>query len=262
MFPYFMIGGKMIGTYALCAVTGLVACGGVGVRMGRKYKITLEEILLLMIAICLGLLVGGHLLYGFTHIHSVIELLRHVSEYSIKEAALLLVQYFGGMVFYGGFIGGALAAYFYEKHKKVIPVWAAMDLYGVSIPLFHAFGRIGCFLGGCCYGKESSWGFLVENNTLQPAINGVVRIPIQLIEAGCNFFLFLFLFYLYRRNIQEGKLIYVYMLIYPVIRFVTEFFRGDEIRGFFLWLSTSQWISVILFLIAVWKLTDFRHKDK
>ncbi len=78
---------------------------------------------------------------------------------------------------------------------------------------------------------------------------------VQLIESGCNLLIFLLIFYLFQKRIMEKRLIFLYMLIYPVVRFTLEFFRGDEIRGFVFGLSTSQWISIFLFAAAVIGLT-------
>ena len=129
-------------------------------------------------------------------------------------------------------------------------------------PLFHIFGRIGCFLAGCCYGIESDFGFTVHNNHLNPSINDVNRLPVPLIEAACNLLIFLFILYLFKKDKMRDKLIYVYMIIYPVVRFTLEFFRGDEYRGFLFGLSTSQWISIILFVFAIVMLIIKRNKPE
>ena len=126
-----------------------------------------------------------------------------------------------------------------------------LPMYAVLVPLFHAFGRVGCFLGGCCYGIESEFGFTTHTNTNIPSINGVNRFPVQLLESGCNLIIFFILLTLFRKRIMEKRLIWIYLLIYPVVRFCDEFLRGDVYRGFLLGLSTSQWVSIILFGVAV-----------
>ncbi len=254
MFPYFEIFGKTVGSYAMASVAGMAVCVLVACRMGRSYKIAFEDILLKMVYIGIGLIVGGHALYGVTHLPRLWELLTHLPDYTFKDAISVVVTCFGGMVFYGGFLGGMAGFALNVRKEQGEQKRVLWDIFAVVIPLFHTFGRIGCFLGGCCYGKESSWGFIVYNNTLQPEINGVVRIPVQLIEAACNFCIFLFLFILFKKNMQRGKLLFYYMLIYPVARFILEFFRGDAIRGFLWGLSTSQWISILLFLVGLYQL--------
>ena len=78
-----------------------------------------------------------------------------------------------------------------------------------------------------------------------------MRIPVPLIEAVGNLCIFLLLLYLFKKGKIIGKLMYVYMLIYPVMRFILEFYRGDKIRGIWYGLSTSQWISIALLIFAV-----------
>ena len=133
------------------------------------------------------------------------------------------------------------------SRKTRLPVLSHMDLYVPIFPLFHTFGRIGCFFAGCCYGIECEVGYAHKHS------NGVIinRFPVQLLEAGLNFLLFLFIFMCFIRGIRKGRLLQIYLLVYPVIRFCDEFLRGDAIRGKILFFSTSQWISIILFAFAI-----------
>lgn len=107
-----------------------------------------------------------------------------------------------------------------------------------SFVIFHGFGRIGCFLSGCCYGLVLS-----ENvNVLGAAIH---HFPVQLVEAVFEFVMFWLLY----KVVKFEKRIQVYLVAYAVFRFIAEYFRGDEVRGFVLGLSTSQWISILILLI-------------
>jgi phosphatidylglycerol:prolipoprotein diacylglycerol transferase len=96
---------------------------------------------------------------------------------------------------------------------------------------------------------------------LVEAANGVRRFPIQLVEAGLNLLLFFLLWYLFKKEKLQQRLLYLYFLIYPIIRFTLEFFRGDSYRGFLFGLSTSQLISILLFLYAVIMLVVTRKKE-
>ena len=104
--------------------------------------------------------------------------------------------------------------------------------------------------------------FTVHGNTINPELNDVNRLPIQLIEAGLNLLIFLLIFYLFKKSKMTDKLIFVYMLVYPVVRFTLEFFRGDAIRGFLFGLSTSQWISILLFVTAIIGLSVSHFRKK
>ena len=203
-----------------------------------------------MLLIVLGIVVGGHILYGITNFDLLITLFKNLSKLSFKDIIYALSRVFGGMVFYGGFIGAYLLIKLYTKRSKFKNRAAFLDIFGVCVPLFHAFGRIGCFFGGCCYGIESRFGFIVTGNELVPELNGVRRLPISLIEATLNLGIFFTLLYLYKKEKFKTKLVYIYMLMYSIVRFCTEFFRGDAIRGFLGPFSTSQWVSIILLVFA------------
>ena len=254
MFPSFEFLGRTIGTYGLCSVAGILFSVFVAVMLGKRYKYAFEDILLLTLSICAGILVGGHLLYGVTNAGNMVSALKNAEGMSLIYLVSVIASGFGGMVFYGGFLGGAAAVVIYSKHSKALEYPNTMDLYAAVIPLFHTFGRIGCFLGGCCYGKEWPWGFAVRENPYIPEMAGPVRIPVQLIEAGCNLIIFIVIAVLFIKNKYSGKLIFIYMLLYPVARFILEFFRGDELRGILFGISTSQYISIILFAFALGRL--------
>ncbi|MBQ8549218.1 MAG: prolipoprotein diacylglyceryl transferase [Lachnospiraceae bacterium] len=262
MFPSFEVFGRTVGSYGLCAIVGLLVCGVVACLLARRYKIAYEDIVLLMVVIGVSLLIGGHILFGITNTNKLIALFGKASSYSLKQIFGYLITCFGGMVFYGGFLGACVGLLIYTKVSKEVERGIAFDLFAVCIPLFHVFGRIGCFLSGCCYGTECKFGFVVHGNTLVPEINDVRRLPVPLIEAVCNLVIFLILLRMFQKGKESGKMIFYYMLMYPAARFVLEFFRGDAIRGFLFGLSTSQWISIGLLAVAVWKLFFSKAKAK
>lgn len=262
MYPTIIIFGRVIGTYALCAIIGLIVCGAVAKKIEKPSGISFEDVILLMLVAVVGLTVGGHLLYGITNVSGIVSVLSHSGGTSLRDLVGQLAPYFSGSVFYGGFIGGTAALTVYTGISKSVPRKAAWDLWAICVPLFHFFGRIGCFLGGCCYGVESSIGFITWTNTVNPAINGVRRFPVALAEALCNLGIFVILLALHRREKQIGKRLYIYMILYAPIRFLLEFLRGDSIRGFWFGLSTSQWISLVLFGIGVAGLTVHRNAKR
>lgn len=253
MFPVFEIFGKQIGMYGVMAVLGFAACVLVGSRLIKRYDINIYDFALTMIAAAISLAVFACLMYGLTNIRLIIYAFAHFDTLGFDGWWACVKHAFSGIVFYGGFIGGAVGILIYTKYAKDVKAYRdhLLDIYAVLTPLFHGFGRIGCFLAGCCYGVESEFGFTVHDNPINPTINDVNRFPIQLVESACNFILFFILLYLFKKRITESRLIYIYMLTYPVVRFVTEFFRGDEYRGIFFGLSTSQWVSIFLFVFAL-----------
>lgn len=253
MYPSIEIFGREAGTYGLMALLGLLACLFVGFFLIKRDDIDTFDFVLVLLAVFAGMAVGASIIYAVSNIKVIAYAFSHLGELGISGLWEYIVYSFGGMVFYGGYMGGAVAILIYTKCSKSLRPKrdALLDIYAVLVPLFHAFGRVGCFLGGCCYGVESAFGFTAHDNHLNPSVNDVNRFPIQLVESACNLIIFAVLLYLFCKHILEKRLIYVYMLTYPVVRFVTEFFRGDTYRGIFFGLSTSQWISIFLFVFAL-----------
>jgi len=141
----------------------------------------------------------------------------------------------GGFVFYGGLIGALLflaIIQFTKKNLNVDKLWPMIP----ALVIGHSIGRIGCFLAGCCYGKETTWFWGVEHE-------GHVLHPTQLIEAT---FLFCLSLYLIKSKLDKSRLITIYFLSYGIFRFFIEGLRGDELRGQWGLLTPSQWISIVL----------------
>lgn len=251
MYPMINIFGKSISTYAICALIGvLLVFAWVYFLPKRRKTLVKEDAIITGLISCIGVLVGGHVLYAITNIPYIINVITHYSDLGgFWEFAKYLVMAFGGQVFYGGLLGGLLAGYIYLRAKRMNAEEYA-DLFAPAIPLFHAFGRIGCFLGGCCYGMEWEHGITYTNSLVAEA-NGVPRLPIQLIESGFNFLLFALLAFFFIKGIQKGRLISIYLITYAAARYVFECFRGDSIRGVWFGLSTSQWISIIIVLTVM-----------
>ena len=163
-----------------------------------------------------------------------------------------------GLVFYGGLFGAILALYWYCRHYR-LDHKAFFDYLAPLFPLFHVFGRISCFLTGCCHGQVSErFGIAFTNST--SAENGIPYFPIQLVCSFCNLLLFLFVRAYEKKHHREGKALTAYLVPYAVGRFIIEFFRGDEIRGIYFGLSTSQWIS--LFILAFYLIRLLRHRPR
>ncbi len=262
MFPYFEFFGRTVGSYGLCAVAGLLVCGFVCTALGKPHKIFCEDVIMLLLAASTGIFLGGHLFYGLLQIDNIARSIQALESVTFSSVIYLFAVGFGGSVFYGGLFGAVAAVCIHGKRKGRKSLY--LDLFAVCAPLFHAFGRIGCFLGGCCYGIESRFGFTAHNNPYIPEINGVSRFPVQLLEAVLNALLFLSLLIIYKKGKHSGKLIFIYTASYAVIRFLLEFLRGDSARGGFLFLSTSQWISAALLpcVIFLWFAVSRKSANK
>lgn len=261
MYPLFELFGREVGTYGLCAFIGVLVCAVVGFFLTRRKGILIEDLIVNYAYILSGMVLGGHILYGITNIKLIVQLFANIKDYTfLKFIVALFGGCFGGMVFYGGLIGGIIALYLTVRFSAFSNPMM-YDVLAVLIPLFHAFGRVGCAMAGCCYGIESDFGYTVHGNPVIPMVNDVNRFPVQLIEAGCNLIIFTVILVLYLKKRFPDRLLIVYFLIYPVVRFILEFFRDDDYRGIVGGLSTSQIISILLFAAAIiFSIVDHKRK--
>ena len=135
-----------------------------------------------------------------------------------------------GFVYYGAILAVVPATIFALKAFRV-PLLPAMDLLGMFLPFTHAFGRLGCFLAGCCYGCHSDSAIAVRF-TEGIGLNGVLLHPVQLYETAANFSIFALLwFWLRKRQLPGGALFAITLLLTGASRCVTEFFRGDVVSA-------------------------------
>lgn len=176
--------------------------------------------------------------------------------YYLQDPLAALRIWEGGLVFYGGLIACILTAWLYLG-RHGLNFWKVADVFMPGVALGHAFGRIGCFLAGCCYGKTCdphAWYAVVypaRPEGLAPA--GIPLYPSQLFESAAEFLIFLFLAWRSRKKGFDGQILLLYLITYAILRYVIEFFRGDRERGFVVpgWLSTSQMLSLVLLAAAL-----------
>jgi phosphatidylglycerol:prolipoprotein diacylglycerol transferase len=162
--------------------------------------------------------------------------------YFLDEPMMIWRIDLGGLIYYGGFIGGIAGVVLFARFHR-IPKWRLGDFVISGIPLGHAFGRIGCFLNGCCYGTPCTLPWAVS-------MHDAVRHPTQLYEVIFNFALFAGLAWFYQRCRKHGRVLALYLLLYPAWRFCIEFLRGDP-RLLLAGLSIAQWISLGLFTLGI-----------
>ena len=240
MHPFIHVGSITLPMYGLCAMVGTIFALLAVFRLRKKGSPISEDNLLdaLIWAIVIGFLCAK-LLYFIVDPprmpHSWAELWDLIS---------------AGLVFYGGLIGGILGLVLVSrKTKKSLITFT--DLMLPCFCLAHAGGRVGCLMAGCCYGMEYSGPCAV-------VLNGVSRLPTQLMEAGFLVLLFVVLTVVYLKKPRRGTVSGLYMVLYAVWRFIIEFYRADE-RGAVGPLSTSQFISLFIFAFGVFLLIRSRQ---
>ena len=158
-----------------------------------------------------------------------------------------------GGVFYGGLLFALVTSVVLMRLYR-LPWRKTADAFAPGIAVGHAVGRLGCFSAGCCWGRPTDSWIGVRFTEKASELTGVpidsALIPTQLIEAVANLLIFVFLLWLTKRRRFEGQVIFAYLMIYSVARFVIEFWRADP-RGEAFGLSTSQLISVVMFPLAL-----------
>jgi phosphatidylglycerol:prolipoprotein diacylglycerol transferase len=168
--------------------------------------------------------------------------------YFMRYPGELLSLARSGGVFQGGLIFGLAFALWYFRRRR-LPTWKIADLAGPGLALGHGFGRIGCFMAGCCYGRECSTSVGVTFKSqyahdLTGLPLGHPLHPVQLYEAALNFLNFLLLYLILRRKRFDGQIFSFYIINYSVIRFFTEYFRGDHPERAFLVQGASPFLSL------------------
>lgn len=246
------IGNITIYGYGLMIAIGVISAYLMSEFRAKRNGLDENHIFPLLIWGVLSGIIGAKLLYYITIIDEI-----------IADPSLVIKNISDGFVVYGGIIAGILAGYIYCRVKK-LEFWKYLDIVVPSIALAQGFGRIGCFLAGCCYGRETtSWCAITFTNSSY-APNGVPLVPTQLISSGLDFLHFAILVWLSGKNKIPGRISALYLIFYSIGRFIFEFFRGDLVRGSVGALSTSQFISifVLLFGIGLFIVKSRQKKDE
>ncbi len=168
---------------------------------------------------------------------------------AILEDPSILLNLGHGFVVYGGIIGGIFGGWLYCWRKK-IRFLQYFDLVMPSVALGQGFGRIGCLLAGCCYGRETDSWFHIVFTESQIAPNGVPLLPTQIISSGADFLHCLVLIWIAKRAKGDGQVGGCYLIFYSIGRTLIELLRDDP-RGAVGGLSTSQFISLFILLVGV-----------
>ena len=236
--------GRTFPIYGIMFFIGVAVACGVALLIVKYAGIERYDFVYAGVFTMIGAGIGAKLLF-------IIVSWKIIMEYGI------MVAIFGGFVFYGGLLGGIFGLWLYTYMYK-LPTIRFFEVGSVVLPLGHAFGRVGCYFAGCCYGMPYDGPFAVTyTHTIGDTPLGIPLLPTQLIEAVFLLLLFIVQLVLFIRFIKKGaenlngKCVLTYLAAYSVFRFVIEFFRGDEVRGNIASITTSQWISLALFLSAV-----------
>jgi phosphatidylglycerol---prolipoprotein diacylglyceryl transferase len=247
------LGPLTIHTYGFLIAAGFLVGLWLAMLQAKKEGISSDRILDLGFYILLAAIIGSRLLF----------VLVNLDHYMQKPADIFRI-WEGGLVFYGGVLLAVPTALWYVR-KNAMDIWSTADIFAPSIAIGHVFGRLGCFAAGCCYGKVAQslpWGAIFTDPECLAPTNVLLH-PTQIYESAGEMVNFLILLSLRRYKSFNGQIAITYLLLYSVLRFSVEFFRGDVGRGFLIGnLSVSQGISIIMFFAAIAGLLHLRHKNR
>jgi len=250
MYPILVsIGNKLsIYSYGTCIAVGLILAIFLACKKAKKYGIDPDLFFNGGLYAFIGGIVGAKLLYVITDIKEIIE------------DPAILKDLGSGFVFYGGLIAGVVTFIVYVSKIKKETVLDKVDVAIPFVALAQAFGRLGCYLAGCCYGKkapEGAWYAVVFPNNNCCAPTGVELYPVQLWSAILLVILFVIVFFAVKKEKFAGIGLSAYLTLYSIGRFLIEFLRDDP-RGFIGPFSTSQFIAMFTFIAGVGSFFLFR----
>lgn len=229
------IGPITIHGYGLMIAIGVLTALFIGEARARNRKLSTDEIYNLALCCAVFGFLGAKILFCIVEWKSFIA-----DPLSILKSS--------GFVVYGGIIGGTLAGYIWCRLRKLVFL-DYFDLVLPSVAVAQGFGRLGCFLAGCCYGRETTSVFGIVFHNSQFAPNNVKLIPTQLISSFGMFVIAGICFWYARTPRKRGTTGFLYLTLYSVGRFCVEFLR-DDYRGEIGIFSTAQFISLFIVLIG------------
>jgi len=252
----FHIGPLTIHWYGIMIAVAFLAGLWTASLRARRENIPGERIADIVLWLMIGAILGARIVYVTTY---------WKDEFAGQPwwEAFMIQQ--GGLVYYGGLIGAVISGFIYIRWKK-LPLWKTADVLAPSIALGNVFGRIGCFLNGCCYGRvcHLPWKVQFPNQSYawsQQHQEGLVAgnapslpvHPTEIYDAINNFLLYLLLAWLFRRKKFDGQVFATYLIGYAITRTFMEYFRGDYPPDHihYLGLTPGMLVSIPTFIVGL-----------
>lgn len=254
----FRLGGFELGTYGLILVLGFLAALWLAKRQGELDGLSGEAVSDLAVTVLMAGIIGSKLLMV------IVDVSRGSLGFGqIFDLATLRA---GGHV-HGGIIGGALA-FWWRCRKLKLPYASTLDALAPSVELGQGLGRLGCFSAGCCYGTTCQLPWAVtfhshEAERISGTPLGIPLHPVQLYTLLVNLGIMALLLVLRKKRRFKGEVISGYFVLEGLGRILTETWRGDLDRGFWLgleWLSTGRLTSIGMVLLGLGLWVGFRRR--
>jgi len=254
----FEVGGVRVASYAVLMVLGYAAALGVVLALARGASTrsraggltgaqAWDLFVVMLVASILGAKLGHVLFEAPGHVTEDGRTIESLGQLLAEDPWHVLRLGEGGYVWYGGLIGALVTAVVYFRRRPELNGLLFSDAFAPAVMVGAAFGRVGCFLSGCCYGQPTDlpWGLAF------PATDGVPVHPTQIYDATFAAAFGGFLLWWFPRRRFDGENIALLLVGYPIARFITEAFRGDPERGSIGPFSTSQLISIFVLAAGV-----------
>ncbi len=238
----------------------LIACGAISGfvytawQAKKQFSVSVETTQTLIVLIILASVVGGKVFIIFED-----------PQFYLRNPSKLFENFSSGFVFYGSLLFAIPTMILFFRHHK-LPTLAMLDIMAVTTCIVHAFGRMGCFMAGCCYGKVTEGPIAVTFT--DPACSAhpldAPLHPSQLYSVILIVSIMVSLLIVNRNKLFNGQLFMLYLMLYAIGRSVIEVFRGDLDRGYMIdgILSNSQFISILVFLGAGWVYISLYRRTK
>lgn len=220
-------------------------------RVGEKPKHI--ENLFLVVVICS--------IFGSRLFHVLFEEFSYYASHPLKIFAV----WEGGYTLYGAMIAAFSGLVIYCKRHK-LNFRQFSDIAAPSTALGIFIGRLGCFAAGCCWGRPTNgaFGVVFSHPESFAGVKGVPLHPAQLYESIGALLLYIFLIWRFRHRKYKGQITFEGLIIYSTLRFVVEFFRGDDYRGYAFGgsLSYGQVVSLIILPLALGGIFYYSKKGR
>jgi phosphatidylglycerol:prolipoprotein diacylglycerol transferase len=217
----FNLGPLTVRWYGVMMALAFLAGLWTASRRGLRYGIAPEKVLDLGPWLIVGAIIGARTLYVITF---------WKEQFAGEPIWEVFMVQKGGLVYYGGLIGACLGCIIFARIKK-LELWKLADVLAPSIALGYVFGRIGCLMNGCCYGRacELPWAIRYPAGHATHPVGGLATPvhPTQIYESLLSLCLYAALAWLYRRKKFDGQIFATYLVSYALLRSFVEMFRGD-----------------------------------
>ncbi|MEZ5065698.1 MAG: prolipoprotein diacylglyceryl transferase [bacterium] len=224
-------------------------------RRAERRGIPAERITDVSLVIILATVIGARGLYVVTHLSQfegrVLDMFR---------------TWEGGLTLYGGAVPAAILGMWFLRRWGV-NAWRAADAIAPSMALGLGLTRIGCYLSGCCFGAPTDlpWGVVFPPESHAGSLFPDTPLhPAQLYASAVGFGLCAFLLWMDRRPRPTGFLFLLFLDLYAIARFLLDFVRTYDSTAYpfaSVALTLNQWISIVVFLYATWRLVAIRGRS-